>query len=113
MHIVEAMLSTWREAASDLSVQFTAPFALHGAMGEVSCFGHLPEFGSPRGIVVFTAFDAEHCKLAQSQGYAFSCTTENAEPYDREGFEDMLNDWGWSVEGREPPSWYSGKPWSR
>lgn len=113
MNTSESILSTWSRAASDLEFQFISPIVLLDGEIEITCFAHLPQFGSSKGVIVFTEFDDNHCKLAQLQGFAYSCIVEQAEQYDRNAFIDMLNDWGWSDSNREPPAWYTGKPWSR
>ena len=112
MNIVERMSEVWREAANELSFKFVSPFSFAEGARAIHCFGCLPEFGSSQGMVVFTEFNAEHCRLAQVHGYGYSCLSPSEEPFEREVFVAILNDWGWSDSSRAPPSWYTGEPWS-
>jgi len=48
---------------------------------------------------------------AAAQGFGVTWLSRSYETYDRELFEDTLNDWQWTGEG-EPPAWYTGEPWS-
>lgn len=105
------MLHTWSQAALDLGFTFISPVILSDDDLKVECFAHLPQFGSPKGILLFEQYNANHCKLAKRLAYAYACIVEYPEPYDRGGFIDMLSDWGWSDPNHEPPSWYLGQPY--
>ena len=48
---------------------------------------------------------------ARREGLYPSLLGESYRAYDRELFIDTLNDWGW-YGGGDPPSWYTGRPWS-
>jgi hypothetical protein len=48
---------------------------------------------------------------AEAQGMGWSILGSAYLRYDRELFIDTLNDWGWCGEG-DPPSWYTGEPWT-
>lgn len=94
MNPLEHMLNVWRIAALDLQFKLIAPFELYDGIEKVSCFALVPEFGSSKGMVIFTEFVKENCKLATSQGYGYTCLSVSDEPYCREDFESMLSDWG-------------------
>ena len=98
----DTMLKAWRDASLDLDFQFVAPFVLRNARHEVNAFGHVPEFGSHMGMVIFTTFIAENCHFAESLGFGYSCISISDETYDRTSFIDLLNDWGWCSRNRNP-----------
>lgn len=112
MSASQAMLRNWRRAAEDLGFKFISPFVLRDGEDVFECFGHVAEFGSPRGMVLMLEYDERLCRAAQEQGFGFSCFPEADEPYDRDTFVDILNDWGWSGPAGQSPWWYTGEPWS-
>ena len=107
------MTAVWRQAALDLGFEFIAPFTLPDGERTLSYLGLVPQFGSPKGMLVIVGLDYDdHVRVAQQHGYGYSCFSEHSEPYDRESVIDVLNDWGWSGLPEKAPSWYSGEPWT-
>lgn len=85
------------EAARDLGFQFIPGFTLQDGADTLTYLGLVREYGSDRGMLVVTERDYErHVRLADKHGYGYSCMSEHLEPYDRDSFVDVLNDWGWT-----------------
>jgi hypothetical protein len=106
----------WREAAADLGVDVTAPFALADPVaGTFECIALVRDFGSEQGTVVIGIGPANvHvARLAAEAGVFCSAINESAyASYDRSLFVATLNDWGWRGDAARKPHWYSGEPWS-
>src|SRR5678815_5778378 len=99
-------VQTWRHAASDLCVEFISPFGVDTGVGRIEYFGYLPKFGSPRGMVVVVGpYTPAHLEAAKDRGFGYACLSEDAAPYDRDSFIEMLSDWGWTGRKEESPSW--------
>ena len=108
----EHTIKMWQEAAQDLGFRFVPDFALQDETVPLIYLGLVPEFGGRRGMLIITEQDyARHVRTAKQQGYGYSCMSEHFEPYDRQSFVDILNDWGWAGLPDQQPSWYTGKPW--
>jgi hypothetical protein len=113
MNLVDQMTSVWRQASHDLGFEFVAPFALPDGERTLHYLGLVPQFGTSKGMLVIVGLRADdHMRVAQQNGYGFSCFHEHFEPYERDSFIDILNDWGWSRPNAETPSWYTGAPWT-
>lgn len=97
-------LVTWREAAADLQIALDAPFVVTASGKSFTYFARLPQFGSQRGMLLMLDYYPLLSEVADANGYGFSCIEVGA-TYDREGFIEVLCDWGWAVE-EKPPSWY-------
>jgi hypothetical protein len=115
--MTEALSEVWRLAALDLDVEVIAPFEFPGAeSGEVArCVAFVAGFGSPEGtVVVGRHASTGHVRaLADARGMFLSMVDEQAfEEYDRVLFIDTLNDWGWHGGEKDPPGWFTGKPWT-
>ncbi len=111
MNALDHMTAVWRQAAQDLGFEFIAPFTLPDGGRTLSYLGLVPQFGSPKGMLVIVGLHYDdHVRVAQQYRYGYSCFSEHSEPYDREGFIDVLNDWGWSGSPDTAPSWYTGEP---
>jgi hypothetical protein len=100
-----SQVDRWRQAAADLGFRFVSPFTLEKGGALIEFVGHLPEFGSSKGMLVF----ADPCTSAQFEaaedgGFGYSCVTVDA-VYDRASFAVMLRDWGWSGPPEHIPSW--------
>lgn len=108
MHISVAHLATWRRAAADLGFVFTFQFTLDHDGRAFLFFGHVPQFGAKNGMLVLTEYDAAACEAAAMCGFGYSCISESADPYDRQDFIELLQDWGWSASEDEAPAWYAG-----
>lgn len=107
------MTAVWRQAAEDLGFEFIAPFTLPDGHETLTYLGLVPQFGSPKGMLVILGLHYDrHIRAAEQHGYGYSCFSEHSERYDRVSFIDVLNDWGWSGSPDAAPSWYSGEPWT-
>lgn len=100
----EQLLRAWRAAADDLGIRVEVE-------GEVV---HVTEFGSPEGMLCALR-DSQEGQLelrhtAEARGAGWSVLSLSYVQYDRDGFIDVLNDWGWCALG-DPPAWYTGEPW--
>jgi hypothetical protein len=92
----------WLTAAEDLGIRVIVPFALITELGErVEFDAAVHGFGSPKGMLLMSEWDAAKANLASSQGYGYSCMDAGA--YDRESMMETLRDWGWSALGEKPP----------
>jgi len=94
--------NVWRKAAADLGLRVTAPFVLSTPNGEFLFDVLVHDFGSERGMLLMERWSDEKAQAAKLLGYGFSCL--GAGTYDRNGFIDVLQDWGWF--GSSPiPAW--------
>jgi hypothetical protein len=102
----------WLEAGKDLGIKVEAPFSLSGHTG----IALVPSFGSDAGTLILPLdreVSAEVILDAKSAGYFVTrVNLSTYGTYARQPFIDTLNDWGW-FGSTPPPSWYSGRPWSR
>jgi hypothetical protein len=101
----------WQQAAADLGFKFVAPFFLQSSNGHFQYFGHLPEFGSPKGLVIIVGHEEALCQAAREEGLIYSCLIDGVGSYDRETFIATLNDWGWHGPAGAEPNWYTGAQW--
>jgi hypothetical protein len=78
---------------------------------ELECVAHLPDFGSPKGLIVFTPAQQAGgaASSAEKDGYAFSTLPSEYARYDRALYIDALEDWGW-FGASSPPSWFKSRP---
>ena len=106
----EALREQWRKIATELNILFVTPYELPLSGGSTWIFaGLLPQFGSPRGILI----DARHSSMAfeAASEAGFGVTSMLPErldsPVNASDYIDCLQDWGWFGPGA-PPEWYSG-----
>ena len=104
-----AQLAAWKVASADLGFNFVNPFTLVHDGRDFLFFCHLPQFGSKAGMLVLTEYDAAQCHAASSRGFGYACISEANEPYNRQDFIELLNDWSWSSD-EPPPPWMSSTP---
>jgi hypothetical protein len=101
----EDLLQAWQEAATDLEIDVRP-------RGDAVL---VAEFGSDAGMLCAIPNSREGedelRDRAESRGMGWSVLGPTYLRYDRDVFIDALNDWGWTGEG-EPPSWYTGEPWT-
>lgn len=106
------MTAVWRQAAQDLGFEFITPFTLPDGGQTLTYLGLVPQFGRRKGMLVIVGLHAtHHARVAQQHGYGWSCLPASSDAYDRKGFVDMLNDWGWFGAPHTAPAWYTGEPW--
>ena len=113
---LELTTALWREAARDLEFTFVTPFTLPDDHDTLSYLGLVAEFGSELGTLIISdeePFDVERqsrfCRVATEHGYGYSCMSliSEPEPYDREGFIQLLTEWSWAGAPERTPSWYA------
>ena len=103
----------WLEAANDLGFKFIPDFTLQDGADNLTYLGLVPEFGGDRGMLIITERESSrHIRAAEQHGYGYSCMSEHFEPYDRDTYVELLNDWGWSGPPDCRPAWYTGEPWT-
>jgi hypothetical protein len=105
--------SAWRMAAAALSIRIEAPYPLEGADGrEILCIAFLPDFGSPKGMVIGLAcrpnykIDGTLKLSAETRGLFYSFINPDIyEQYNDEVFKEALVDWGYFGNENIRPSW--------
>jgi hypothetical protein len=108
----EAISQAWLQAAADLGIRVTAPFAVRVSADDAVIYeAHVEDFGGPTGTVI-GSLDDELRDCRATQGYYCSNLTVSYRTYRRQQFIDTLNDWGWFGPAELRPTWYTGKPWS-
>lgn len=99
----------WRAVAHALEVEFIAPFMLPLKTGHYEFAGLLPQFGGGRGMLIDVEYERRAFSAAIDAGFAYSCMSAESQhlPVVPANYIDCHVDWGWSVEGQQPPGWYS------
>ena len=102
-------IEAWIEAARIMGFTFVSPYRLAGSVQEFYFDGFLPQFGSPKGMVITITSDfkvsrAEEQRAANQCGLFYSIVNEEVyQIYDRNVFLEALRDWGWhSTESKIP-----------
>jgi hypothetical protein len=111
MNALDRIIESWKQASAELGFTFLSPYRLEN----VEFMGLIPDFGSPKGMLIFYNEDLETdpwAKIAEKYGFGYSCLGCSYEKYNKELFIDTLNDWRWSPKSEQPPHWYTGEPWS-
>jgi hypothetical protein len=110
------VVNAWLEAAQDLGVRVTAPFALTTQSGDVETFEALiHDFGGPKGTVTGRVIGhrSDPVKSRTDDGYYASNLADSYRRYDRSLFVATLDDWKWFGNDKDRPSWYAGRTWGR
>jgi hypothetical protein len=109
------VISAWKEAATRLGVRVFAPFS-PPSNPSIVCVAHLPDFGSPNGMVVGGTVPPEYLpdealsRWAKDAGLYLSVL--NLEPYrrfDSAFFQETLEDWGFFGPPSIRPIWLPEK----
>jgi hypothetical protein len=109
---VEAARRAWERASQELGVDALTDGAfLEDGHERVEIVALIRGFGTAKGTAVLGTQHAAAVELAAAQGFFPSILSPSYEDYDRQRFEDTLNDWQWFGEDA-PPAWYTGRPWS-
>ena len=108
------VVAAWREAASDLGVEFTSPFMMTGSDGQrYEYLGLVHRFGRRLGTIISVLHQpSSKPGLQGNDDYTTSMLSESYVRYDRQLFIDTLDDWTFFGPDSERPSWYTGKSWS-
>jgi hypothetical protein len=110
--VESSLVAAWREAARDLGVKFTTPFAetLHGEA--IHGLGLVHQFGGRVGMIIS---DLEQpgpwLPDRVKSDYSTSRLSDSYTRYDRKLFIATLNDWQFLGPDSQKPPWYTGKPW--
>jgi hypothetical protein len=95
MNIIERQTQSWRRVAQELDIQFEAPFVLEYEGTLHTYLGHLPQFGSARGMLVMLHYEEALAVAASAHGFGYS-SVELGEEIDCASVVEMLQDWGWA-----------------
>ena len=115
---ISQLCKSWKSAGVALGFRIDTPYISTTIEGrEVLCVAHIPDFGSPNGMVVGAVFgptyniDTSVKQIAKEQGkYCSFINAKVYEEYDLEVFKEALIDWGfWGIEERRP-IWLKSEP---
>ena len=68
MNALDHMTAVWRQAAQDLGFEFIAPFTLSDGDQTLSYLGLVPQFGSPKGMLVIVDLQYDdHVRIAAAR----------------------------------------------
>jgi hypothetical protein len=116
---LEQLIAAWQTARLELRIQVVAPFKIKYNRSSCNCVAFLPQFGSPRGMILQAWFSPNFCKdrllaeYAECAGLYLSTINGDAySPFSSLLFKDTLNNWGYFGQPQYRPAWYSGKKWS-
>lgn len=102
--LAEACLAAGR----DLGITIVVPFSIEDNSGEVVGYAaFLPDFGGPRGTLVYDYREPQHRSAAASRAGYF-CSGLNPDvycPYNRDVYVEALADWGWFGPESARPTW--------
>jgi hypothetical protein len=107
------VVAAWHQAAAELGIKFTSPFAvtLDGTL--VESLGLVHDFGRRIGTLISVLHEPSEAKrLHGGDDYFTSILGSGYARYDRQLFIDTLDDWQFFGSEAERPSWYSGKSWT-
>ena len=106
------VLAAWREAAADLGIRFTSPFAMTGSDGRrYQYLGLVHRFGRRVGTIIAVLAQPSDKGLQGNEDYTTSILSDSYARYDRQLFIDTLDDWQFLGPDSEKPPWYTGKSW--
>lgn len=107
------MVQAWHTASKLLGIEVVAPFTLRTEKKSADCIAFLPDFGSPRGMVIgmhiplTSDMDDETLAICAEKREMF-CSYLNPEvyaTYDEEKFKETLIDWGFFGPPGHRPAW--------
>jgi len=112
-HILDDLVIAWSEAAKVLGFVIHAPFTLSGDDEyTVQCVGYLPDFGSPKGMIMGYIVGPEYetdgriVKTAERLGVFYSFINYSFyKKFDSAVFQEALRDWGYFGLGENAPRW--------
>ena len=104
------LIQLWQMAAKDLGLNIIAPFTLElSSAVKIEAELLLKNFGASKGMIVFNKYDqvAPYVDEIVNAGYGFSVLEEpdKNRKYIKNGFIEMLGEWGWSGCRDKKPSW--------
>ena len=106
-------IESWATASRLLGIRVTTPCSTR--LGEISvdCLAFLPDFGSPKGMVVGTLFrpymetDNTLEDFAKARGMFYSCLSlPDFADFDKRKHKEMLLDWGYFGSPDKRPNWF-------
>lgn len=102
----------WREARDKLGIAVVAPFTFRVDGRAYECVAWLPDFGGPRGMVLFELsapefrVPAEAVADAEACGYRWSGVNGALyRQYNEAVFVEALRDWGFTGAASARPTW--------
>ena len=94
MEMEDALIESWKEAATDLGLVIEFPFYLRNEQEEMVEFGFLVKsFGSSSGTIVITIDQDIRDKTILDSDFFISALGAGYLKYDRHLFIETLNDW--------------------
>jgi hypothetical protein len=101
----------WRMAADDLHITVVAPFDLVlPSGGSIHADALVRSFGAAEGMLIVTESTAVwpfRDEIVQL-GYGFSVMDPPEGRHNLDDIREMLEDWGWSGDDSDRPSWLRG-----
>jgi len=113
--IESKVVAAWREAATDLDFEFTAPFVGQTSSGKhIEALGLVHQFGRRIGTLISVGGEpSAELEHPCDDDYTWSCLGRTGYArYDRKAWIDMLNDWQFTGPKSVQPDWYSGESWT-
>jgi hypothetical protein len=97
---VQLARENWQRASMDLSFKIVSPFYLKINGKEKEVFAFLPEYGTPKGVLVALTCspnfntDTEIINFATANGFFYSfINVDTCLKYDERYFKEILADW--------------------
>src|SRR5262249_44544122 len=108
------VVGAWKEAAADLGIQFTSPFAVTLSDGRrCEHLGLVHHFGRRIGTLIAVLNEpSERIQRPAGDDYYWTILGPSYASYHRQSFIDTLDDWQFFGRENERPGWYSGKSWT-
>ena len=101
------VVAAWRQAATDLGIQFTSPFMLQRDGRTHECLGLVHRFGEREGTIISVNGEpSARTHLDAEEHFYFSELTAAHSEYRRRYFIETLYDWEFFGSHSERPSWY-------
>lgn len=105
-------VNAWTVASKLLGIRIVVPFTLSNENEFVECIAFLPDFGSPRGMVLGLTTppefktDAVLIKCAKKRKLFYSFINPAIySTYDEKRFKEVLTDWGFFGPIEKRPAW--------
>lgn len=115
---LDSLFYAWRVAGVTLGIRVESPYWSDTKVGgRVCCIAHLPDFGSPRGMLIGVVtgpeFETDEAviRLAEDLGKYYSFINASVyEKYNECIFREALEDWGYWGSLEDRPQWLPNQP---
>lgn len=114
---LEELIAAWVLASERLAIRVVAPFDFKVGATLYKCIAYLPDFGSPKGMLVQATFppnfatDEALASNARKVGYYITFVNANSySTFDLQEFQDALKDWGFYGSPAICPEWIGNSP---